>query len=190
MGIIILQKAILFATAVHVGQTRKGKSEVPYITHPLAVALILARVGASEDVITAGILHDTVEDSHGKVAVADISREFGDAVAKLVDYVTEKDHDLLSWEERKSTARAHIADMSHDALLLKSADILYNLRDLLADLEETGEEVWLRFNAPKEKQIEHHMKLAVVLSKVWPENPLLSEVQTAVGWLKSLPTSL
>lgn len=55
-----IQKAIQFATAAHTGQTRKGKSDVLYITHPLTVALILSRADAEDDVIIAGILHDTV----------------------------------------------------------------------------------------------------------------------------------
>ena len=169
------QRSIRFATSAHAGQTRKGKPDVPYITHPLGVALILSRVGASEDVIVAGILHDTVEDSGGKITLDDISREFGVTVAELVDHVTEKDK-LLSWEERKKEALAHIYEMPHDALLLKSADVLYNLNDLLADLAETGEEVWSRFGSPKEKQIAHHNNLAEALASVWPENPLLGEI--------------
>src|SRR5258708_4719539 len=60
-----VQKAVRFATKTHEvyqKQKRKGK-DIPYITHPLTVGLILARAGASEDVVIAGILHDTIEDS-------------------------------------------------------------------------------------------------------------------------------
>ena len=84
------QKAIRFATSTHSGQTRKGKPDVPYITHPLSVALILSGVGASDDVIIAGILHDTVEDSTGAVTLEDLRAEFGENVAELVGHVTEK----------------------------------------------------------------------------------------------------
>ncbi|MDO8512647.1 MAG: HD domain-containing protein [bacterium] len=178
------QKAIRFATTAHTGQARKGKPLVPYITHPLGVALILARVGASEDVITAGILHDTVEDSGGKITLDDIALEFGEAVAELVGHVTEPDHDTLPWAERKEAARAHVLSMPKEALLLKSADFLHNISDLLIDLEEEGEDAWKCFSAPKEPMTEHLKKLAESLSKAWSENPLLGEVRDAVGRLR------
>ncbi|NIA02072.1 MAG: HD domain-containing protein, partial [Nitrospirae bacterium] len=68
------QQAIRFAIEAHAEQTRKG-NDIPYITHPLTIALILSQAGASEDVIVAGILHDVVEDSD--VELDDVLNEFG-----------------------------------------------------------------------------------------------------------------
>lgn len=177
-----IQEAIQFAITAHTGQTRKGK-DIPYITHPLSVALILARADAEEDVVIAGILHDTVEDSDGKITISDVESKFGEAVAMLVDHVTEHDKSL-SWEERKSQALAHIYEMPYGALLLKSADVLANLSDLLLDLGREGNTVWERFNSPKEKQIERYKKLVEALGTVWKENPLLSEIQAGVERLR------
>jgi len=178
-----IQEAVRFATKAHAGQTRKGKPNIPYITHPLGVALILSQINASEDIIIAGILHDTVEDSDGKISIDDIKQKFGETVAVLVDHVTEKDK-KLSWEERKKEALAHIYKMPNDALLLKSADTLHNMDDLIADLEECGEEVWTRFNAPKEKLIEHYDNIIEALSTMWPEDPLLIEIRTSLDKIK------
>lgn len=173
-----IQEAIQFATIAHAGQTRKGK-DIPYITHTLTVALILARASAEENVVIAGILHDTVEDSDGKIAISDVESKFGEIVAMLVSHVTEHDKSL-SWEKRKSQALAHIYEMPYGALLLKSADVLSNLSDLLLDLGREGNAVWEKFNSPKEKQIERYKKLVEALETVWKENPLLPEIKAGV----------
>jgi len=81
-----IQDAIYFSVKTHEvyqKQKRKGK-DIPYITHPLVVGLILAKAGASEDVMVAGILHDTIEDSidEKKVDKEMLSERFGDAVAE------------------------------------------------------------------------------------------------------------
>lgn len=83
-------KATAFATRVHQGQTRKGKS-TPYITHPKAVGQILASVTGDEEIIEAGILHDTIEDClpYGSISKETIEGEFGTRVAKMVNDVTE-----------------------------------------------------------------------------------------------------
>lgn len=177
-----IQSAVRFAIKAHAGQTRKGK-DIPYITHPLTVSIILSQAGASEDVIVAGILHDTVEDSD--VELGDVRERFGDSVAELVKAVTEEDKSL-PWEERKQIALTHIYEMPYGALLLKSADVLANLSDLLADLEAEGESVWERFNAPKDKKIEQQKKLIEALEAVWPDNPLLPEIKAGVEKLANL----
>lgn len=145
------------------------------------MALILARAGAEEEVIIAGLLHDTVEDSNGKITLENIEQQFGEAVAAFVGHVTEHDKSL-PWEERKQQALAHIYEMPYGAMLLKSADVLANLSDLLADVKE-GAVAWEHFNAPKEKQIERYHKLIEALETVWPDNPLLEEIRSGVSRL-------
>ncbi|MFH1447127.1 MAG: HD domain-containing protein [Chloroflexota bacterium] len=178
-----IQESIQFATAAHAGQTRKGK-DIPYITHPLSVALVLARAGADEDVVVAGVLHDTVEDSGGKIGLDEIERAFGGTVAGLVRHVTEEDKSL-SWEERKRIALAHIYEMPYGALLLKSADALHNLSELVDDVKEHGNAVFDKFNAPEEKKIEQQQKLMEAMETVWPENPLLPEIKEGVAKLQT-----
>ena len=177
-----IQRAIRFSIKAHAGQTRKG-NDIPYITHPLTISLILSQAGASADVIVAGILHDVVEDCD--VELDEIRNEFGGSVAELVKAVTEEDRSL-SWESRKRTALAHVKDMSHDVLLLKSADVLHNLSELVHDVEEQGEAVFEKFNAPKEKKLTQQQNLVIALESAWPENPLLPEIIRGVDVLKRL----
>lgn len=179
-----LTSAISFATEVHRAVTRKGK-DTPYITHPLAVALILARVTDNPDIITAAILHDTIEDCkpYGSVTRQLLSARFGKRVAELVDSVTEQDKSLPS-EVRKAQALAHMDEMDHDMLLLKSADILHNLLELLEDIEADGEKVFLKFNVSKEVKIKTLKDQVRKLQKRWPGNPLLGEIEAGYKKMK------
>jgi len=104
MYTIKIQKAIKFAAKTHnhyQDQKRKGK-RIPYIIHPLTAGIILAGVNATEDVIVAGILHDTIEDSvdDKKVTPEMLTERFGKNVSDLVLSVTETDRDM-SWADRK-----------------------------------------------------------------------------------------
>ncbi len=100
-----IKDAVRFSIKTHEiyqQQKRKGKSKnIPYITHPLTVGLILARAGADEDVVAAGILHDTIEDSisEKKVTKEMLAERFGERVAGIVAHVSETKG--LSWEVRK-----------------------------------------------------------------------------------------
>jgi len=135
----LLNEAVNFAASVHRTQKRKG-SDVPYITHPLAVSLILSRVSKDDNVIIAGILHDTIEDCepYGSITKNLIEKKFNPEIAAIVDDLTEQDK-TLPWAIRKLAAFTHIKSMSHESLLVKSADVLHNLLSLNDDIETLGD---------------------------------------------------
>ena len=95
----MVERAIEFATKAHEGQVRKGTTR-PYIVHPLEVGKIVATMTDDEEIISAAILHDTVEDCEG-VTVEGLAKEFSDRVASLV--AQESEGKSKSWYERKST---------------------------------------------------------------------------------------
>ncbi len=163
-------KAIEFATKAHTGQFRKG-TKVPYIVHPLGVAKILIEAGCSEDVVVAGILHDTVEDSSTRIN--DIRREFGEVVARLVEGASEPDKSD-TWENRKRHTIDNLETAPLDVVLVSLADKLANIRDIRADYEKLGDDVFLRFNRPKEKQEWYYRAMADVFSKRIVDEPFLS----------------
>ncbi len=185
-----IQEAIRFSIKTHEvyqKQKRKGK-DIPYITHPLTVGLILARAGASENVVIAGILHDTIEDStpEKKVTKEMIAERFGESIASLVLSVTETDKEL-TWEERKAEALEHIKSFSNDSILLKSADIIANTSELIEDYVKGGDEVFDRFNAPKERLLEQSLRTIRAIYEKWPESPLapnLRGIEAKLGDLK------
>ncbi|MGI6348268.1 MAG: HD domain-containing protein [Patescibacteria group bacterium] len=184
-----IRRAIKFASKTHnqyQQQTRKGKV-IPYITHPLTVGIILSLAKASEDVIVAGILHDTIEDSpkDKKTTPKMIAERFGKNVTQLVLSVTEQDRSL-SWEERKKEALKHIKRFSKDSLLVKSADVLANYSELVDDYSGYGDEVFNRFNAPKEKLIIHQLKVISAILSKWKENPLYWDLVFLAGNLREM----
>lgn len=179
----IIQKALEFAYKVHQvdqRQNRKGK-QIPYLYHVLSVAAILERVTDNEEVIAAGLLHDTLEDSpqDRKVTFELIEKEFGLAVATMVYDVTEKDKSK-PWQVRKQEALEHISNMDRNSLLVKSADVLHNMQDQIEDYRAKGNKIFRSFNATMHDQIARYGKLLKELERVWPDNPLLPNIRSAM----------
>jgi hypothetical protein len=184
-----ISKAIQFSIKTHEiyqKQKRKGK-DIPYITHPLTVGIILSRTGCEEDVVIAGILHDTIEDSipEKKVTKKMIAERFGENVAELVVSVSETDK-TLTWEERKTQALEHIEHFSHGSLLVKSADIISNATELVEDHRREGDAVFARFNAGKDKILENQLKLIGAIIEKWSDSPLVSDLQSVARDLQSI----
>lgn len=175
-----IQKAINLAIKTHEldeKQKRKGK-DIPYIVHPLTVGLILSHAGVDEDVVIAGILHDTIEDSQeeNKATRELIQEAFGAEVAELVLSVTETDKSL-SWDERKAAALEHIAHFSEGSVLVKSADILSNCTEILADYEVSGDEMFTRFNNGKEPVLANYIRVIDALISRWPASALAPDLK-------------
>lgn len=122
----IISRAYAIAEKAHRGQKRK--SGEPYITHPVAVAQILADLGVGPMTIAAALLHDTVEDTD--YPVDQLRQEFGDEVAMLVDGVTKLDKVTYGDSAQAETVRKMIVAMSKDirVLVIKLADRLHNAR--------------------------------------------------------------
>lgn len=130
MAVSRVLKAALFAAEKHKNQRRKDAEASPYINHPISLANVLATEGSvtDTDVLCAALLHDTIEDTE---TTADELREnFGDAVTDIVLEVT--DDKSLPKAERKRLQIEHAAHASPQAKLVKLADKICNLRDILA----------------------------------------------------------
>ncbi len=123
-----IQKAYQIAERMHEGQTRKSGD--PYITHPLAVATILAELGMTAPTLCAALLHDTVEDT--PYTLDALRDDFGDEVRHLVDGVTKLDKVKYGDSAQSETIRKMVVAMSRDirVLVIKLADRLHNMRTL------------------------------------------------------------
>ena len=124
--VALLEKAFTTAETAHTGQLRKSGD--PYITHPVAVAEILAELGLDIPTIAAALLHDTVEDT--PYSLAEVKRDFGDEVAGLVDGVTKLDKLSYGPNAEAETVRKMVVAMSRDirVLVIKLCDRLHNAR--------------------------------------------------------------
>ena len=131
-----LRRAYETARDAHAGQVRKTGD--PYITHPLAVAMMLAGYGLDEDTIIPAFLHDTVEDT--ELTLNNLANEFGEEVARLIDGVTKLDRVRYSNREQAqaATIRKMVVAMAQDVrvLLVKLFDRLHNMRTVYALREE------------------------------------------------------
>ncbi|WP_406153523.1 HD domain-containing protein [Streptomyces sp. NBC_01023] len=124
----VLRRAYVLAETSHRGQMRK--SGEPYITHPLAVTLILAELGAETTTLTASLLHDTVEDT--EVTLAQVREGFGDEVCYLVDGVTKLEKVDYGAAAEPETFRKMLVATGDDVrvMSIKLADRLHNMRTL------------------------------------------------------------
>jgi guanosine-3',5'-bis(diphosphate) 3'-pyrophosphohydrolase len=131
-----LQRAYTLAEQAHKGQSRL--SGEPYVTHPVAVAGILADLGLDADTLVAALLHDTVEDTD--VTREQLSEQFGVHVAKLVDGVTKlgKIHVHSREQAQAENIRKMLVAMAEDirVVLIKLGDRLHNMRTVGAHTEE------------------------------------------------------
>ena len=140
----MLEEAIIYAAVMHQGKVRKFKS-IPYILHPLEVSQILSTMTDDMEIITAGILHDIVEDTDG--TLEEIEKRFGKRVAYLVSSESEQEYPgedrRETWQRRKSEALL-ILKNSRDigVKMLWLADKLANMRSLARIYSERGEAVW------------------------------------------------
>jgi GTP diphosphokinase / guanosine-3',5'-bis(diphosphate) 3'-diphosphatase len=137
----LIHRAYDIARQRHADQFRK--SGEPYITHPLAVAGILAGYGLDAETVAAAILHDTVEDTD--LTLEDVTKEFGPVVAALIDGVTKLDRVRFSnrEEQQAATIRKMVIAMARDVrvLLIKLVDRLHNIRTIDALPREQQERI-------------------------------------------------
>ena len=124
----LILKATKFSALKHQNQKRKD-GKTPYIIHPISVAMILAEIGGVDDkeILSAALLHDTIEDTD--TTADEIEREFGARVRGIVEELT--DNKLLSYSERKQLQIDHAPKLSKDATLVKIADKISNITDVI-----------------------------------------------------------
>ena len=144
----MLDLAIEVAAKAHRGQVRKG-TDIPYISHPYAVGMMLARAGCQEEMIAAGVLHDTVEDTD--LTLGYIRETFGEQVASIVEGCSERDKSA-SWETRKTHTLEYLRTAPWQVRVVACADKLHNLRTIAAEHEKLGEAVWSRFKRGRSEQ--------------------------------------
>lgn len=173
----LIEKAIEIATKAHDGQYRKT-TDIPYITHPFSVGMMLSMYGYSEEVIVAGLLHDTLEDTD--LTIQEIQGQFGKYIAELVQGASEKNKSL-SWEERKQATINYLKNATRDLCLIICADKLHNIRSIRKSIELNGEKTWDRFNRGKDKQAWYYRSIVEQLEKNISDEVIFIELKKEVN---------
>lgn len=179
-----LADAAALAFGLHATQRRKG-SDVPYISHLMAVSGLVLEHHGDEDQAIAGLLHDVIEDC-GAEHEAPIRARFGDRVARIVRACSDTDvTPKPPWRARKDAYLAHLETTDADVLLVSACDKLHNARCLLADLRTHGHAVFDRFTAPRQDTLWYYGALARVFARRLP-GPLSRDLAATVAELERL----
>lgn len=194
-------QAFALAEWLHGDQYRKNSDEealkIPYLTHLIDVMSLLIQVGANDEQLIAGLLHDALEDQpvtpDGQVTQMIISEMFGARVLELVEAATDgglgESRDSCTWQGRKE---AHLDSMAlhatydPESLLVPLADKLANGQAIVNDLHHVGPVVWDRFNADRDDVIWYYTSaLAVFESAFGADHVLVGRLRRVVAEISS-----
>lgn len=158
----MIEEAARFAIEAHRGMFRKG-TDIPYIVHPIETAVIVSTFTDDEEMISAALLHDVVEDTG--VTGEELEHRFGPRVAGLV--LAESEDKSHSWQERKAATLKHLESASREIKILALGDKLSNIRSTASDYLIHGDQVFLRFNEKKkEKHAWYYWGIAKALEEL------------------------
>lgn len=161
--------------ALFAGTTRKG-TDIPYMSHLLAVTGIVLEHGGTEDQAIAALLHDAAEDFVGEERLVAIEAEYGPEVAAIVracsDSLPDAGAEKDPWWERKVEYIDDMRSAPEDALLVSAADKLHNCWFQLHEYHERGEELWDKFNqdAGRQGTLWYYRRLAGIFKERLREN--------------------
>ncbi len=182
----VIQRALVWASQRHT-EPRKG-TDIPYITHPAHVAIILARHGFDEPVLAAAILHDLLEDT--ETSAEEIHRAFGEEVAGMVQELSEPRFPdrprKETWGLRKEAKLDMLREASTGALAIAAADRVHNTANVLADIARHGPQIWNRFNSSPEKILDFGRAVLTILRDRFP-HPLTEEYARLHRQLEQAP---
>jgi (p)ppGpp synthase/HD superfamily hydrolase len=162
--------ALEFAAERHAGQRREADG-APFIAHPIEVGSLLYEVGAADDVIAAGVLHDTIEKA--STNRTELSRRFGARTAALVVAVTE-DARIRGYARRKAALRHQVEAAGTDALMVFAADKVSKIREL--PVERSGAEAET-VSRTRQRKITHYRHCLEMLERHIADSPLVVQLR-------------
>jgi (p)ppGpp synthase/HD superfamily hydrolase len=179
------QKAFDYAFKLHRNQIRKG-SNIPYLSHLLAVAALVLEDGGDEAEAIAALLHDAVEDQGGFETLNQIKVHFGETIASIVEecsdsFTTPKP----PWRERKLEYLKKLSSASPSGLKVSLADKLHNIRSLILAYQKYGEAIWRNFRGGKEGTMWYYHQLSGIFHQ-HGENVMLAEFDHALRQLDQM----
>ncbi|MFZ0376236.1 MAG: HD domain-containing protein [Solirubrobacteraceae bacterium] len=153
--------ALAYAEERHAGQRRVADG-APFIEHPLEVAELLYRAGAPDEVIAAGVLHDTIEKAGA--TVGELQDRFGPHTTELVVAVSE-DPDIPGYARRKAALRDQVAAAGPEALMVFAADKISKVRELRAT------------RSLPERRLTHYRRCVELLERLLSDSPLVTQLR-------------
>jgi (p)ppGpp synthase/HD superfamily hydrolase len=171
--------ALAFASNLHRQQTRKG-TNVPYISHLIAVSALVLENSGDEDQAIGGLLHDAAEDQGGQATLDVIAGRFGSSVAQIVSDCTDSwEQPKPEWRQRKEAYLASLANKDPRSLLVSLADKTHNAGSIVTDLNYVGAEVWERFAGKRTGTLWYYRALAEIFDQAM-QGPLANQLMAHV----------
>lgn len=156
-----VEQAIQAAAVLHADDVRKGAVAIPYITHLMAVTLILRDYTSDEDTLVAALLHDTLEDTD--YTATEMTEDFGEAVTDIVQTLSEQTHEgdtKLSWLERKQRYATKLRKGSESAVMIAAADKAHNFRSMIEEYNDDHNRFLQDFDGRLEDRMEAYQAIA------------------------------
>jgi (p)ppGpp synthase/HD superfamily hydrolase len=176
----LTRRALEFAAERHDGQRREA-DDAAFILHPLEVAQLLRNRGCRDEIVAAGVLHDSLENTDA--TPRELERRFGREVARLVCAVSEPSA-AGSYAERKARLRESIAGAGEDAAVVYAADKVAKARELRMTLARD----WSAAASPgTAEKLEHYWASLALLEDRLGDEPLVSELRFELEALATLP---
>lgn len=177
-----LDEAIKLASHLHRNQTRKDSNQTPYISHLMSVAMILTHVTDDQDIVIAGLMHDSLEDVPHytyDMLVADC----GVRVADIVKHVTEPldanklENEQLPWLTRKEVYLENLRAGGIESAFVSAADKIHNTECFIADVKREGESFLSKFGSSMLNRLWfHEQALSIIEEKLGKEHPLVQRL--------------
>lgn len=191
-----INEAIKLAARLHRNQTRKDFEMTPYVTHLMSVAVLVSSVTDDEDVIIAGLMHDSLEDVP-LYTYEKLLADCGARVAEIVKHVTEpldanKNMDeQLPWLKRKEVYLDNLRQGGLESAIVSAGDKIHNTESLIIDIKKEGDEFIKRFGSSLLNKLWfHEQSLIVIEEKLGSNHPLVVRLSKAVAEYKNLVQGL
>lgn len=191
-----LDEAIKLASRLHRDQTRRDNEKTPYISHLVSVAALLSEVTDDEDIVIAGLMHDSLEDVPG-YTYENLVIDCGERVATIVSHVTEpldasKDmSEQLPWLERKEEYLSVLRSGGVESAMVSSADKIHNTESFIRDIAKEDGVFGSRFGSSIRNRLWFHEQvLLVVVKKLGKDHPLVKRFMISTEAFRVLVSGL
>jgi (p)ppGpp synthase/HD superfamily hydrolase len=176
--------ALAFAEEQHAGQLRKVDGAA-FIAHPIEVASLLYDAGAGDDVIAAGLLHDTLEKT--RTDATELRMRFGPRVARLVAAVSE-DESIPGYAARKAALRRQVEAAGTDAMLVFAADKVSKVRELsVAPEGSEAARLAATVSRTRQRRLNHYRHCLELLERHIADSPLVRQLRTELELRSAAP---
>ena len=187
-----MNEAIKLASHLHRYHNRKDKNHTPYISHLFSVAMILREVTEDEDILIAGLMHDSLEDIPN-YTYDNLVKDCGNRVAKIVKEITEplnpnkKESKQMPWIKRKENYLISLRGGGVESAMVSISDKIHNTQSLINGIKEESDKFLLNFNSNIEDRVQFHEQvLLIVKEKLGDGHILVLTLDSKIKELKKL----